>query len=219
MAAKGSIGGSGLAAVRLAVATAAGLGAMVGGLLVGSSWPVAVSAGWCTLALVVLVWIWFVIGPKDAGETKRHARAEDFSRRSSGAVLVSASVASLVAVAFTLVQAGRDHGTAKTLLIALVVLTVALAWATVQTVYTLRYGDLYYNDPVGGIDFNEDDPPDYIDFAYVALTVGMTFQVSDTDIQAKAIRRTAVKHALLSYVFGAVIVGVTINVVAGLLSR
>jgi uncharacterized membrane protein len=132
---------------------------------------------------------------------------------------VVTSVVSLVGVAFTLVQAGRDHGGAKTLLIGLVVLTVTFGWATVYTVYTLRYGDLYYNDPVGGINFHDDEPPDYIDFAYIALTIGMTFQVSDTDIQERPIRRTAVKHALLSYLFGAVIVAVTINVVAGLLSR
>jgi uncharacterized membrane protein len=216
---KNAIRSSATAAVRLAVATVAGLAALVIALLVGGSWAVAVSVGWCTLALVVLVWVWSVIGPKDAEETRRHAGGEDLSRPTAGAVLVSASVVSLVGVAFALIQAGRDHGAAKTLLIALVVLTVALGWATIHTVYTLRYGDLYYNDPVGGINFHDDDPPDYIDFAYVSLTIGMTFQVSDTDIQSRPIRRTAVKHALLSYLFGAVIVAVTINVVAGLLSR
>ena len=38
---------------------------------------------------------------------------------------------------------------------------------------------------VGGINFNEDDPPNYSDFAYLALTIGMTFQVSDTDFTAR----------------------------------
>jgi uncharacterized membrane protein len=89
----------------------------------------------------------------------------------------------------------------------------------VHTVYTLRYADLYYSPPQGGIDFKEKDPPDYHDFAYVALTIGMTYQVSDTDLQRKAIRRTAVRHALLSFVFGAVIVAITINVVASLLNK
>ena len=80
-----------------------------------------------------------------------------------------------------------------------------------------RYGDLYYGDVVGGIDFNEDDPPDYRDFGYLALTIGMTYQVSDTDLQNKIIRHTALRHALLSFVFGAVIVALTINSVASLL--
>ena len=209
----------GLAGMRLVVAAVVGAVALVVAVVVGGSWQVAVSVGWCALAAVVLAWTWATIGRMDAGETAQHARTDDFSRSAADLTLVGASVASLVAVAFTLVEAGRQHGGTKALLVALVVLTVALAWSTVQTVYTLRYGDLYYGDPVGGIDFNENDPPDYVDFAYLALTIGMTFQVSDTDLQAKPIRRTAIRQALLSYLFGSVIVAVTINVVAGLLSR
>jgi uncharacterized membrane protein len=66
------------------------------------------------------------------------------------------------------------------------------------------------------VDFNEDDAPDYRDFAYLAFTIGMTFQVSDTTLQTSEIRRTALRHALLSYVFGAVVIATTINLVAGL---
>jgi uncharacterized membrane protein len=86
-------------------------------------------------------------------------------------------------------------------------------------VYALRYARLYYSDPVGGIDFNDDDPPSYLDFAYVALTVGMTSQVSDTSLTARRLRRAAIHHALLSYVFGTVVVAMTINIVAGILGR
>jgi uncharacterized membrane protein len=57
----------------------------------------------------------------------------------------------------------------------------------------------------------------YQDFAYVAFTVGMTFQVSDTDVQTREVRRTVLRHELLSFLFGAVILGVTINVIASLL--
>jgi uncharacterized membrane protein len=67
-----------------------------------------------------------------------------------------------------------------------------------------------------GIDFNQHDDPDYHDFAYLAFTIGMTYQVSDTDLTTRAVRRTALRHALLSYVFGTAIIAVTINVVAGL---
>ncbi|MEO7556753.1 MAG: DUF1345 domain-containing protein, partial [Acidimicrobiales bacterium] len=67
-----------------------------------------------------------------------------------------------------------------------------------------------------GIDFNDDAEPDYRDFAYLAFTIGMTYQVSDTDLKTKEIRRTALRHALLSYVFGTAIIAVMINVVAGL---
>ena len=102
------------------------------------------------------------------------------------------------------------------LLTALSIGSVALAWSCVQTVYALRYGRLYYSKPIGGIDFHGERSPDYVDFAYLALTIGMTFQVSDTDLQTKPIRRLALRHALLSYTFGALIVASTVNLVAGL---
>lgn len=61
--------------------------------------------------------------------------------------------------------------------------------------------------------------PDFGDFAYVALTLGMTFQVSDTDLTSKPIRKAALRRAVLSYVFGVVILATTINVVASLLAK
>jgi uncharacterized membrane protein len=207
------------AGARLAVSALAGVAELAAALAAGASWQVALSGAWCAAAVVFLVWVWVSIWGKSAAETSDHATAEDVSRPMADLILLGASVASLGAVGFTLVEAGREHGTNKILLILLAIATVALAWSAVHTVYTLRYADLYYSPPQGGIDFKEKDPPDYHDFAYVALTIGMTYQVSDTDLQRKAIRRTAVRHALLSFVFGAVIVAITINVVASLLNK
>jgi uncharacterized membrane protein len=212
-------GRNGLAARRLVVGTLAGVVAAAVATAARAPWQAALSIGWCALALVILVWVWAQIAPKDPEATAEHARSEDFSRGNSDLVLLGASVASLIAVGMTLVLAGQSHDGRKAALITLTVLTVALAWGLVHTVYALRYGDLYYADPVGGIDFNEDDSPDYRDFAYLALTIGMTFQVSDTNLQSKPIRRNAIRHALLSWAFGTVIVAITINIVASLLSK
>jgi uncharacterized membrane protein len=132
-------------------------------------------------------------------------------------VLLS-GVALLAAVGLVLVRAGNASGGTKAYLISLGVLSVALSWSLVHTVFTLRYARSFYSNPIGGIDFNEDDPPTYLDFAYLALTIGMTFQVSDTNLTSKRIRRIALAHALLSYLFGAVIVALVINVVASLLN-
>jgi uncharacterized membrane protein len=208
---------SGVAARRLLTAGAVGAVALVVALAVGASVSVAALAGWDASALVFLTWVWLTILRKDAAATARGARAEDASRAGSEAVLISAGTASLVAVAFTLAEASRTTGTARGLLIALGVVSVVLAWASVHTVYALRYARLYYSDPIGGIDFNVDDPPRYRDFAYVALTVGMTSQVSDTALTARKLRHAAIHHALLSYLFGTVIVALTINIVASLL--
>jgi uncharacterized membrane protein len=95
--------------------------------------------------------------------------------------------------------------------------SVVFSWLSVHTIFTLKYARLYYGDEVGGIEFNEEDGPDYVDFAYLAFTIGMTFQVSDTNLTAKPIRRTALRHALISYLFGAVIIAIVINIVASLL--
>jgi len=204
------------AAQRLAIAAPAGIAVLVAALLADGGWAVAATGGWSTTALVFVASIWLHLGRMDATQTAAHARTEDPSRTVADLVLLAASVASLVAVSLTLLEAGRHHGADKVLLIALAFASVALSWTSVHTIYALRYGGLYYSDPGSkGIDFPQ--APDYLDFAYLALTIGMTYQVSDTSLAARVMRRTAIRHALLSYLFGAVIVAVAINAVASLL--
>ena len=186
-------------------------------LAVGASPSVTALLGWDAAALVFLALVWLAVAPMGAAATAVSAQAEDASRTEGEAILVGAGTASLVAVGFTLVDAGRSTGAARVSLIALAVVSVVLAWASVHTVYALRYARLYYAEPVGGIDFNGDDAPCYLDFAYVALTVGMTSQVSDTSLTHPRLRRTAIHHALLSYLFAAVVVALMINIVASLL--
>ena len=207
-----------MAARRAIVSLTAGVVAAVVALIIGASWYVAALCGFDVAALVFVVWAWLTIGRADPEATARIARAEDASRVAAEAVLICAGIASLLAVAFTLARAGHDHGTTRGLLTALALGSVALAWISVHTVYVLRYARLYYSPPDGGIDFHG-EKPDYRDFAYLGLTVGMTFQVSDTDLTRKRIRRSALRHALLSYLFGTVIVAITVNSVAGLLGH
>ena len=124
----------------------------------------------------------------------------------------------LALIAFTLGQAGHAGAPKQGLLTALALGSVVLAWISVHTVFVLRYARLYYSPPEGGIDF-KGETPDYRDFAYLALTIGMTFQVSDTDLMGKRVRRVALHHALLSYLFGTGIVAITVSSVASLLGR
>jgi uncharacterized membrane protein len=207
----------GLAMRRTVAAVGAGLVVLVVAFVLGASWPVALTSSWGVVALVIVVSVWMRIATMNAEQTRSNARAEDFSRPTSDLVVLAASVGSLGAVAYTVHRAAHAHGATKGLLIALALSVVALSWLTVHTLYLLRYGDIYYGDPVGGIDFNDDDPPDYHDFAYLALTIGMTFQVSDTSLTSKAMRRVAIRHALLSFLFVAVILALSINTVATLL--
>ncbi len=184
-----------------------------------SPWQLAALAGWGTAATVFLVVVWKDLPRFDAEGTRAHATIEDSSKQMAHLVLLAAAIASLLGVAFGLWKADHVHGVEKAVLTTASVLIVVLSWATVHTMFTLRYAHLYYLEPIGGIDFKNKLAPDYLDFAYVAFTVGMTFQVSDTDVQSRPIRRTVLGHAMLSYLFGTVIVAVTINVLAGLLNR
>jgi uncharacterized membrane protein len=200
------------------VATGATVGVIIGvvaGLF--TLWQAAILIGWDVGVGLIIGWIWLTLWKLDAKQSEEHAKQEDPSVRLSELLVLGAGVAVLAAVGLLLVRAGDATGGTKAYLISLGILSVALSWSLVHTVYTLRYARTYYGPPVGGIDFNEDDPPTYLDFAYLAVTIGMTFQVSDTNLTTKAIRRIALTHALLSYLFGAVIVALVINVVSSLL--
>jgi uncharacterized membrane protein len=208
----------GLAARRGMVALAAGIVALVVTLLAGASVPVALTGGWGITALVIFCWVWLQVGRMSPDETKTHAQAEDSSRVAADLAVLTASVASLLAIGYVVSTASNRQEPTKALLILLAVSVVAVSWLSVHTLFMLRYGDLYYGHPIGGVDFNNDDErPDYHDFAYLAFTIGMTFQVSDTNLSTKPIRRLATRHALLSFVFVAVILALTINSVASLL--
>ncbi|MCU1457828.1 MAG: hypothetical protein JWL73_1920 [Actinomycetia bacterium] len=184
-------------------------------------WQIAVPLVWDVAAAVFLVWVWSEIHHFGSEETRARARLEDPSKRSARLILLTASVTSLASVALALMKAQQSGGLETFMLTLVAVLTVALSWGSVHTVFTLRYAHLYYEEPQGGIDFKSktETDPDFRDFAYVAFTIGMTFQVSDTDIQKRRIRRSVLGHAMLSYLFGTVIVAVTINVLAGLVNK
>jgi uncharacterized membrane protein len=209
---------SGLAARRVAVGGLGGIVVAGIALAEGASWSVAALGATDVAALVFIAWVWISVAGMDAGATARLARAEDASRAAAEAVLLGAGAASLIAVLFTLAQASHTHAPDRGMLTALALASVALAWSAVHTVYALRYARLYYTPPDGGIDF-KGDRADYLDFAYLALTIGMTFQVSDTDLLGNRVRRQALHHALTSYLFGTVIVAITVSSVASLLGR
>ena len=186
-------------------------------LITGSfgEWAYAPTVGWCFASLFYSSLVWVRVAKLDAAETRARASREEPARGIADLLVILLSVASLFSVAFVLVHAAQATGVAKGLLAALALVSVALSWILLHTLYTLRYASQYYTAGKG-IDFNQDAPPRYTDFAYVSFTLGMTYQVSDTDITNHTIRSTVLRHTLLSFVFGSVILATTINLVAGL---
>jgi len=203
-------------AVRILIAVVLGVAvALVVGNTVG--WRYAL-AGWVVTAGVYVVWTRLILGGMDADQTREYATREDPTRVVADVVIVSASVASLGGVGY--VVAAGSHTDAGALEAAIVgILTVAASWFAVHTLFTAHYARLYYSDEPGGINFHDPEPPRFRDFAYVAFTVGMTFQVSDTEIGLTSIRATVLRHAMLSYLLGAVVLAVTVNLIAGLGSK
>src|SRR5665811_390108 len=181
-----------------------------------TAWTYAPVVGWAAASLTYMAWVWLVIGRLDAQQTALHAVREDPSRAISDVLVLIASLASLGAVAIILVEARSAPAARGGVLAGLAVASVVLSWLLLHTLFTLRYASLYYRDEVGGVDFNQQEPPQYSDFAYLAFTIGMTFQVSDTNVERHTIRSTALRHALLSYIFGSFILATTINLVVGL---
>jgi uncharacterized membrane protein len=188
-------------------------------LLPFMTWGLALAGGWNAAALAFLLTTWPIIIRADSSRAAQLAAREDQSEGSARTLLVAAGVASLLGAGYALHLAEREKGAPRVLLIGAAVLTVMLSWTLINTVYTLRYADQHFRSTPGGIAFGTEDGqqhPDYRDFAYVAFTIGMTYQVSDTTLRDPQIRRTVLAHAVLSYVFGVVIVAGSVNLVSGL---
>jgi len=196
------------ASVRLAVAL--GVGALVGvavGAVSGAAF--ATLAAIATVETVFVVAGWAVLLPMDADETRRNARREDLNRVVEEIVVASAASCALIAIVLMLVVGDTDSHAAAAVALA----GVFMAWADLHLMYATRYADLYYRRPVGGIDFNTEDPPRYADFLYFSYNLGMTYQVSDTGVSDSRLRVVILRHCLLSYVFGTSVLATTINLV------
>lgn len=178
-----------------------------------------VLVGWSAFCSAWLLITWMTIRHKDGACSEELATREDEGRAVSSAIVICGALLSLFGVALALGRAGEMARVAPRWQIALSLLafaTVLLTWLVIQTIYTLHYARLYYAPPKGGIQFDGTDEPTYTEFAYLSFTIGMTYQVSDTNLSKREIRRVLLHHALLSYLFATVLVALTINAVAGL---
>ena len=137
-------------------------------------------------------------------------------------IIIAATVASFAAIIGEF-SASKDMAAPDKLVhILLVAVTLLGSWLLTQTVFSLRYAHEYYEtkpggDVVGGLAFPGGQNPDYWDFFYFAVVLGMTFQVSDVQIESREMRRLATVHGLLSFLFNTVILALSVNIASGLL--
>lgn len=195
---------------RFFVAVAAGI---IGGIAVGSviKWSIAPLAGWDVAVLTLLVMLWSGIKGRNSSETEAIATRNDMGRSVLDIIVLGASLASLGAVIKLLVS--KQSGAVD---IGFALISIVLSWACVHSLYMVHYAWLYFHGTKGGVNFEGTSKPTFSDFAYLAFTIGMTYQVSDTTFGTSEFRRTALEHALLSFLFGTAIIATTINFVVNL---
>lgn len=202
------------AAGRLVAAAALGI---VTGVIVGllASIPLGVLCGIGTMAGAFVVFGVMVLWPMSSENTRAHCQREDFRPFVDEVVIVAAALASIVGIVVLLLL---GQSSSRQVAAALGLFGVFMTWGMLHLMYAARYAHLYYSAPVGGIDFNSDEAPAYRDFFYFSYNLGMTFQVSDNNVSTSAYRSVILRHCLLSYVFGTVILAATINLVAGIVT-
>ncbi|BDD83021.1 hypothetical protein TPB0596_27840 [Tsukamurella pulmonis] len=205
------------AGVRLASALT--LGAAVTAAVAVMIDPVlGVLSGIAVAAAVFVAIGWWVMWPLPAGATRATVQREDFRPKVMELVVAVIALSGLIAIVALMIAGdseNRDAAAATALIAAFAV------WAALHLTYATQYADLYYGDPddePGGIDFNGEDLPAYRDFFYFSYNLGMTYQVSDTSVSSPAIRSVVLRHCLLSYVFGTLILATAINLVVGIVS-
>jgi len=205
---------SGSALGRLASSTAGGL--VIGAVVLSlADELLGVLAGIAGAATLFVTTGWLALWPLDAQRTRENASREDFRPALEELFVVAAALGGLVGVVLLLVMGDTGDSQAAA---AIALGGVFMSWAGLHLMYAGRYAYLYYAPSAGGIDFNSDDPPAYRDFFYFSYNLGMTYQVSDTDVSSTTIRAVALRHCLLSYAFGSVILATTINLVTGVVT-
>ncbi|GIL41289.1 DUF1345 domain-containing protein [Roseiterribacter gracilis] len=204
------------------------IGAAVGLALPDAlGWPSRALLGWDVFCAVSLALIASLLrcGPDMLRE---RARREDEGRFIILGLLLVAALASSVAIGFAIRPADKIHGPELALYIVETAGTILLSWLLMQTLFALHYARDWYahenaakkhptkqkNPP---LEFPGDTLPDFSDFLYFAVTIGMTFQTSDVTVHARNMRRIVLAHAVIAFFYNTGIVALSINIVAGLL--
>jgi uncharacterized membrane protein len=208
---------------KLAIAAAIGMAIAALTLLFpyGLRVPTRLLIGWDGGLALYMVLMIATIWPADVAQIRRRAAEEDEGAFAILVLSVGATLASLIAVIVLLGGPRAAVPRQATLHIALAVATILLSWSFMHAIFSMHYAHEYYGEgsdrTTGGLRFpGEDGEPDYRDFMYFSVVIGMTSQTSDVDITSKAIRRIAAVHGFLSFFFNLTVLALTVNMVSSL---
>ncbi|MEP7110476.1 MAG: DUF1345 domain-containing protein [Ferruginibacter sp.] len=185
------------------------------------NWVLTIIFLWDAFAFSFIITSWIVFFTRPVAEIIKLANKEDGSKLFVMISILISSFASMFTVLLLIIA--KDQSPDQEVIV--VILSIAgmmLSWVMVHTIFTFHYAHMYYeegkDDSPGSaaLDFPGDKDPDYLDFAYFAFVIGMTFQVSDVEISSPRIRKTALAHGLLAFALNTFVVALTINIIAGL---
>ena len=184
----------------------------------GWRWPTRFLVGWDIGVAVYLVFAFAAMADCDIAHIRRRSALMDEGRIAIPTLTACAALASLAAI---LIELGDKDTTHDPRHLALAVITIALSWAFTHTIFALHYAHEFYAEKRyenGGLAFPGKAAPDYWDFLYFSLVIGMTSQVSDVGVTAKEIRRTVMAHGVVSFFFNATLLALMVNIAASALA-
>src|SRR5262245_52689475 len=175
--------------------------------------------GWDAGVALYLVLVYILMARSQIGHIREHAADQDEGRLAMLVLTVTAALASLGAI---LAELGVSHGAGRTpVQLALATTTIVLSWAFTHTIFALHYAHDFYGEhgaKQSGLNFPGDEEPDYWDFVYFSFVIGMTSQVSDVAVTSKPIRQTATAHGIISFIFNATLLALTVNIAASVIT-
>jgi len=188
-------------------------------LILPHAWPAATRLliGWDAGVALYLTLAYELMARSDMEQLRRRAKAEDEGQFAILTLTVAAALASLAAIVLELGSASGHAAEQKHMSLALATLTIALSWAFIHTIFALHYAHEFYEEDGGkgaGLLFPGGGEPDYWDFVYFSFVIGMTSQVSDVGVTARAIRRTVMAHGIVSFFFNVALLALTVNIAA-----
>lgn len=203
---------------RLAAGLAVGIIAWTAAKYLGAPRGAHLLLGWDSAATVYLLTTWSLFLKADEAEVRSRAALEDEGVPILLLIVLAAIVASLGAVVDAMIAARNAADAARAFIGACAGATLMLSWLVLQSVFVLHYAHRHFGDgpSKGGIQFPGEPPSSYMDFAYLAFSVGATFQVSDNSILTTRLRRLVTAHAATAYFYNTAILALGINIIASL---
>jgi uncharacterized membrane protein len=171
--------------------------------------------GWDIWVGLYLVLVFHMMARSDVHVIRHRATQEDEGQFMILTLTAGAALASLAAIVAEL-GTSAGGGSRQPAQLILATITIVLSWALIHTIFSLHYAHEFYDESGGrGLAFpGGDEHPDYWDFVYFSFVIGMTSQVSDVGITTKQIRRTVAAHGVVSFLFNAALLALTVNIAA-----